>query len=94
MIFFTDDQVATMQTGEVNSAQDRHIEILDKMKAQPQADCCDGHPTVTVAEHRRKWRGPKWGLAIPSFVWYTLFFVAADRDHRRRTRSARRTPAS
>jgi spermidine/putrescine transport system permease protein len=25
---------------------------------------------------KRKVRGPKWGLAIPSFVWYTLFFVA------------------
>ena len=24
----------------------------------------------------RTWRGPKWGLAIPSFVWYVLFFVA------------------
>lgn len=24
----------------------------------------------------RKWRGPKWGLALPSFVWYILFFVA------------------
>jgi spermidine/putrescine transport system substrate-binding protein len=33
MIFFPDDQVATMRTGEVNSAQDRHTEILDKMKA-------------------------------------------------------------
>jgi spermidine/putrescine transport system permease protein len=26
--------------------------------------------------NKRKWRGPKWGLAIPSFIWYTLFFVA------------------
>jgi spermidine/putrescine transport system permease protein len=26
--------------------------------------------------NKRNWRGPKWGLAIPSFVWYTLFFVA------------------
>ncbi len=33
MIFFSDEQVATMQTGEVNSAQDRHTDILDKMKA-------------------------------------------------------------
>ena len=33
MIFFPADQVATMQIGEVNSAQDRHTEILDKMKA-------------------------------------------------------------
>ena len=24
----------------------------------------------------RRWRGPKWGLAIPAFVWYTLFFIA------------------
>nr|AGC71642.1 spermidine Putrescine ABC transporter permease component PotB [uncultured bacterium A1Q1_fos_1025] len=24
----------------------------------------------------RKWRGPKWGLALPSFIWYGLFFVA------------------
>jgi spermidine/putrescine transport system substrate-binding protein len=33
MIFFPEDQVATMRTGAVNSAQDRHTEILDKMKA-------------------------------------------------------------
>jgi spermidine/putrescine transport system substrate-binding protein len=33
MIFFSDEQVKSMQTGEVNSAQDRHTEILDKMKA-------------------------------------------------------------
>ncbi|MEN9645648.1 MAG: Spermidine/putrescine transport system permease protein PotB [Actinomycetota bacterium] len=34
---------------------------------------------MTATAHvpnKRKWRGPKWGLAIPSFVWYTLFFVA------------------
>lgn len=34
---------------------------------------------MTAAAHlpnQRKWRGPKWGLAIPSFVWYILFFVA------------------
>jgi len=24
----------------------------------------------------RRWRGPKWGLAIPAFVWYALFFIA------------------
>lgn len=33
---------------------------------------------MTAAAHastRRRWRGPKWALAIPSFVWYTLFFV-------------------
>jgi hypothetical protein len=34
MIFFTDDQVKTMQTGAVNSAQDRLIEIYDKVKAK------------------------------------------------------------
>ncbi len=33
MIFFPEDQVANMRTGEVNSAQDRHTSILDKMKA-------------------------------------------------------------
>lgn len=33
MVFFPEEQVATMRTGEVNSAQDRHTEILDKMKA-------------------------------------------------------------
>ncbi len=25
---------------------------------------------------KRRVRGPKWGLALPSFVWYFLFFVA------------------
>ena len=34
MIFFTDEQVATMQTGAVNSAQDRIVEIYDKIKAK------------------------------------------------------------
>ncbi len=33
MIFFTDEQVATMRTGAVNSAQDRIVAILDQMKA-------------------------------------------------------------
>ncbi|MEY4175902.1 MAG: hypothetical protein RI900_3067 [Actinomycetota bacterium] len=33
MIFFGDDQVKTMQTGAVNSAQDRLVSILDKIKA-------------------------------------------------------------
>ena len=33
MIFFAAELVATMPTGEVNSAQDRHTDILDKMKA-------------------------------------------------------------
>ena len=28
------------------------------------------------APNVRRWRGPKWGLAIPSFVWYLFFFVA------------------
>ncbi len=26
--------------------------------------------------NKRKWRGPTWGLALPSFVWYLFFFVA------------------
>jgi spermidine/putrescine transport system substrate-binding protein len=34
MIFFGDDQVKTMQTGAVNSAQDRLVDILNKVKAQ------------------------------------------------------------
>ena len=34
MIFFDDAQVATMQTGEVNSAQDRLVDILNKVKAK------------------------------------------------------------
>ena len=33
MIFFAEDQVKTMQTGAVNSAQDRLVAILDKIKA-------------------------------------------------------------
>lgn len=33
MIFFTDEQVATMRTGAVNTAQDRIVAILDQMKA-------------------------------------------------------------
>ena len=33
MIFFTDEQVATMKTGAVNSAQDRLVDIYNKMKA-------------------------------------------------------------
>jgi spermidine/putrescine transport system permease protein len=28
------------------------------------------------APKARRWRGPKWGLAIPSFIWYILFFIA------------------
>ena len=34
MIFFDDAQVATMQTGAVNSAQDRLVDILNKMRAK------------------------------------------------------------
>jgi spermidine/putrescine transport system substrate-binding protein len=34
MIFFSDAQVKTMQTGAVNSAQDRLVEILNKVKAK------------------------------------------------------------
>ena len=30
----------------------------------------------THVPNPRRWRGPKWGLAIPSFIWYILFFVA------------------
>jgi spermidine/putrescine transport system substrate-binding protein len=33
MVFFTDDQVATMQAGETNSALDRQVEIYNKAKA-------------------------------------------------------------
>jgi spermidine/putrescine transport system substrate-binding protein len=34
MIFFSDEQVATMQTGEVNSAQGRTVDIFNKVKAK------------------------------------------------------------
>jgi spermidine/putrescine transport system substrate-binding protein len=34
IIFFTAEQVATMKTGAVNSAQDRLVEIYDKVKAK------------------------------------------------------------
>lgn len=34
MIFFTDEEVATMRTGSVNSSQDRIVEITDKAKAK------------------------------------------------------------
>ena len=34
MIFFTDEQVKTMQTGAVNSAQDRITSVYDKIKAK------------------------------------------------------------
>jgi spermidine/putrescine transport system substrate-binding protein len=33
MVFFTPDQVATMRAGDVNSAQDRRVDILSKVKA-------------------------------------------------------------
>jgi spermidine/putrescine transport system substrate-binding protein len=34
MIFFTDEQVKSMKTGTVNSAQDRLVAIYDKVKAK------------------------------------------------------------
>jgi hypothetical protein len=34
MIFFTDEQVKTMDAGAINSAQDRLVEIYDKAKAK------------------------------------------------------------
>lgn len=34
MIFFSDEQVASMQTGAVNSAQERLVDILNKVKAK------------------------------------------------------------
>jgi spermidine/putrescine transport system substrate-binding protein len=33
MVFFTPEQVATMEAGELNSAQERRVEIANKMKA-------------------------------------------------------------
>ena len=33
MIFFTDEQVETMQTQVINSSQDRLVDILNKVKA-------------------------------------------------------------
>ena len=33
VFFFTDDQVATMQTQEITAAQDRRIDIYNKVKA-------------------------------------------------------------
>jgi spermidine/putrescine transport system permease protein len=33
-------------------------------------------PTPVQPPGRRGRRGPKWALAVPSFVWYVLFFVA------------------
>ena len=34
LIFFTPEQVATMEAGEVNEAQDRLVEIYNKAKAE------------------------------------------------------------
>ena len=31
--------------------------------------------SVLAGSDRRRWRGPKFGLAIPSIIWYVLFFV-------------------
>jgi spermidine/putrescine transport system permease protein len=31
--------------------------------------------TAAQAPSRKRWRGPKFALAIPSMVWYALFFV-------------------
>ena len=32
--------------------------------------------TVAITDRRRrKWRGPKFALALPSIIWYSLFFV-------------------
>ena len=28
------------------------------------------------APTKRGRRGPKWGLALPSFLWYAMFFLA------------------
>lgn len=33
MVFFTDEQLATMQDGEINEAQERNVEIWSKLKA-------------------------------------------------------------
>lgn len=33
LIFFSDEQVATMESGELNSSQNKHVEISNKMKA-------------------------------------------------------------
>ena len=37
MIFFTDEQIATMKNGAVNEAQDRRTEVYDKLKAAASA---------------------------------------------------------
>jgi spermidine/putrescine transport system permease protein len=31
--------------------------------------------TAVTSSDRRRWRGPKFALAIPSIIWYLLFFV-------------------
>jgi spermidine/putrescine transport system substrate-binding protein len=33
LVFFTEEQVATMEAGAVNEAQDRRVEIYNKFKA-------------------------------------------------------------
>jgi len=33
MVFFTPDQIATMDAGEVNNSQQKRVEIANKMKA-------------------------------------------------------------
>jgi len=33
MVFFTPEQLATMQDGEINEAQERNVEIWNKLKA-------------------------------------------------------------
>ena len=37
MIFFTEEQLATMKNGAVNKAQDRRTEVYDKLKAAASA---------------------------------------------------------
>jgi spermidine/putrescine transport system permease protein len=32
-------------------------------------------PALSGPPHRRRWRGPSFSLALPSIVWYVLFFV-------------------
>ena len=33
IVFFTEEQVATMEAGELNDAQDRRVEIYNKFKS-------------------------------------------------------------
>ena len=37
MVFFTPEQVATMKNGEITSAQQRHVDIWNKVKAKAAA---------------------------------------------------------